>query len=727
MKTFLKVGLALAWVGCAGAGSNAAREKGAGVKEASEVKVPPTARENIVETLHGVKVADPYRWLENEKDPRVQAWMKAQDAVTREYLHGLAARPALLERLKALAYVESSSVPVQRGKRLFYLRTHTDKEKAVLYWRAGEKGAEKVLLDPNTWSTDGTLSLGVWVPSWDGKKLVFAQKPNAADEAILHVMDVDSGEWSKVDVIPGGKYADPDWTPDNKAFVYEWLPSDPSIPVADRPGYTELRLHRLGTGPEQDAMLHPKLGDPKTFLNGQLSPDGKYLFAIHQRGWAETDVYFQRFGKDTTFALLAKGQNARHEILAWKDVFYLVTDEGAPRRRIFKVTPDKPDRAHWKELVPEDPEAVRQDAAVVGGHLALNYLRNAVSELRVATLEGKVARKIALPGLGTTSNLVGPEDSDTAYFQFSSFTVPKQVYRASVRSGATQLFSKVNLPIQPERFTVEQVWFTSKDQQRVPMFLIHAKDLVKDGNRPVLLYGYGGFDISLTPEFRGSIYPWLEAGGVYAVANLRGGGEFGAQWHEAGWRDKKQNVFDDFIAAAEFLIAQRYTRPERLAISGRSNGGLLVGAAMTQRPDLFAAVLCGVPLLDMVRYHRFGSGMTWISEYGSADDLEGFRTLHAYSPYHRVKEAAYPALLMLATDHDDRVDPMHARKFVAAVQHATTSPRPVLLRVEANAGHAGGDQVKKAVDQLADEYAFLMRMLGLDPKAAVAPPPSAQR
>ena len=673
---------------------------------------PATRSESVVDTLHGVKVADPYRWLEDEKAAEVQGWMKAQDAFAREHLGRLPGREALARRFAELYYYDAVSPPAVRGNRFFFSRKHKDKEKSVVYWREGEQGEEKVLLDPNTWSPDGTVSLGTWAPSWDGKKLAFARRPNAADEAILHVLDVDTGTWSEVDVIEGAKYASVDWTPDGTAFYYEWLPTDPSIPVSERPGYTEFRLHRLGTDPKTDTVVHPRTGDPKTFLDGELSRDGKYLFIYVIRGWSENDVYWKRVG-EKDFRLLAKGQGAKYGVFSWQDQFYIVTDEGAPRQRVFKASPEKPERAAWKELVPEDPKGTLEGVNLVGGHLALNYLKDVVNELRVVTLEGKPVRTVALPGVGVASSLLGREDRDDAYFIFDALTSPPQVYKTSVSTGKTALWARVELPIQPERFKVRQVFYPSKDGTQVPLFLVHRKDLKQDGTNPTLLNGYGGFNISMQPSFRASIYPWLEAGGVYALVALRGGGEYGKEWHEAGRLHRKQNVFDDFHAAAEYLVREGYTRPEKLAITGGSNGGLLVGAAMTQRPELYGAVVCAVPLLDMVRYHLFGSGRTWIPEYGTAEQAADFPVLHAYSPYHHVRAGVrYPPLLMLAADHDDRVDPMHARKFVAAVQAASPSSLS-LLRIESNAGHGGADQVAKAIESSADTYAFLFEVLGV--------------
>ncbi|MBX5481576.1 MAG: S9 family peptidase [Myxococcaceae bacterium] len=698
---------------------------------------PETRVEDLVDTVHGKKVRDPYRWLENEKSPEVQAWMKAQDAFARQRLHALPEREALAKRFHELFYVDSVNVPVLRlvpGKkgqaptrRFFYTRTLATKEKAILYVKDGDDGQERVLLEPNTWSADNTISLGGWYPSWDGRKVAFKKKPNAADEATIHVIDVESMQVSDVDVIPGGKYAEPSWSPDSKGFYYEWLPTDPGIPVDARPGYTEIRYHALGTDPETDVPIHPRTGDPKTFLAQSLSRDGRYLFVYVLRGWSENDVYVKRLkpgvvppaaesGKN--FTLIARGQDVRYLVGEWKDQLYIATDEGAPKQRIFKVSAAKPERKNWKEIVPEDSEASLQSFNIVGNALVLQYLHNASSELRVHGLDGRLLRKLELPAIGSATNAYGLEDVDDAYFQFSSFTVPKQVYRTSIRSGKTELWAKVELPIDPSPYVVEQVWYPSKDGTKISMFLVHRRDAKRDGQNPVLLYGYGGFDISLTPSFMSSLYPWLEAGGIYAMPNLRGGGEYGKAWHDAGRLDKKQNVFDDFIAAADYLAKEGWSRPSKIAIWGGSNGGLLVGAAMVQAPEKFGAVVCAVPLLDMVRYHLFGSGRTWIPEYGSAEDPKQFEYLLAYSPYHGIKQGTkYPALLMESADHDDRVDPMHARKFVAAIQAASAGDAPALIRIERNAGHGGADQVRQTIDLYADQFAFLMHQFGMTPAA----------
>ncbi|HVR72467.1 MAG TPA: prolyl oligopeptidase family serine peptidase [Vicinamibacteria bacterium] len=684
---------------------------------------PPTRRVDVKETLFGVEVHDPYRWLEDLKDPAVQAWMAEQDRAARTALGASPGRDRLLRRFRELYYVDAASAPLHRGGRYFYTRRHADREKAVVYWREGAQGEERVLLDPNTMSADGSTSLGVWVPAWDGGKVAYALRPNNADEATLYVMEVATGEVSEVDVIEGGKYAEPSWTPEGDGFYYTWLPTDPRVPVADRPGRAEIRFHRLGTPPAADRQVHAATGDPRTFLSVDLSRDGRWLFVYVSHGWNSADVYLRDLASaDSGWRPLVVGRDALYLVHAWQGRFYVLTNEGAPRFRVMRTEAARPERAAWVEVVPERKDAVIEEFRVLGGHLVLGYLENAASRLEVLTLEGRSVREVPLPALGSTFGLVGNPDEDEAFFGYQSFTTAPEIHRTSVRTGATSLWSAVKVPVDPSAFAVEQVWYPSRDGTRVSMFVVRGKDMRRDGSTPFVLYGYGGFSVSERPTFTTGIFPWLEAGGGFAVANLRGGGEYGEEWHRAGMRHRKQNVFDDFIGAAEYLQANGYTRPDRLAIMGGSNGGLLVGAAMVQRPELFRVVSCGVPLLDMVRYHLFGSGKTWIAEYGSADDEADFRTLLAYSPYHHVRKSPYPAVLMTSADTDDRVDPMHARKMTAALQAATTSGRPVLLRIERNAGHGGADMVKQAVELSADRYAFLMSEVGLTPRPDAAPP-----
>ena len=681
-------------------------------KSPKPLPYPETRKQDIVDTLFGVKIPDPYRWLEDGKSNEVQAWMKAEDDLARAELKKLPERDAFAARLKELFYIDSISAPRHRGDRYFYSRRHADKEKAILYWKKGKNGEEKVLLDPNTWSADGSVSLGGWKVSWDGKTIAYTVKKNAADEASLHILDVATGKEREAEIIDGAKYAEASWTAKGDGFYYTWVPTDKTIQEADRPGYAEVRFHKLGDDPKTDRTVRERTNDPTTFIWCDASYDGHWLLLNVSHGWTSNDVYFKD-ARDpkATFQPLAVGLNAHFWVDFHKDHFFVLTDYEAPHWRVAKVDPKNPKIEAWKTIVPERADAsidLDNGASIVGGRLAVAYLKNATSQLEIFDTDGKKLHDVALPGVGTFSGPVGHPEEEEAYFVYQSFTTPWEVHSLSMKTAKTALQSKVKVPVDPSPFTVEQVFYPSKDGTRVSMFIVRRKDLQKNGDNRTLLYGYGGFQQTETSIFTASIYPWLERGGVYAVPNLRGGAEYGEEWHKNGMRDKKQNVFDDFIAAAEYLFKEGYTRPERLVISGGSNGGLLVGAAMTQKPEYYAAVLCSVPLLDMVRYHRFGSGKTWISEYGSAEHEEELKYLFAYSPYHHVKEGArYPALLMLSADSDDRVDPLHARKFVAAVQERSAGG-PALLRIEKNSGHGGADLIKAEVEKGADRYAFAL-------------------
>ena len=680
-------------------------------ESAGKTPYPESRSGEAADVLHGVSVKDPYRWLEDVTSPEVQAWMKAQDDLARQRLASLPGRDAIAARLKELLYVDSVSAPQHRGSRYFFTRRHATKEKSVVYWKEGADGAEKVLLDPNGWSADGSASLGGWQVSWDGAHVAYQKKINNSDEATLHVMDVATGKVSDLDVIEGAMYAGASWTPDGKAFYYTWLPVDPKIPTADRPGYAEVRFHRLGTDPKSDAVVKEKTGDPTALQGADLTRDGRFLFLVISHGWTSQDVWFRDLAvnpKTTAWTPLAVGIKAHFDVEAFDGRIFVKTDDGAPKGRIFAVDPAKPDRVLWKEIVPERKDATLEAYGIVGGRLALGYLRSAASLLEIHEIDGTLVRDVALPGIGTVGDLVGCDDEDDAYFFFTSFTTPTTIYKTSVKTGTTSLYSQVKVPADLTPYTVSQVFYPSKDGTRISMFLVHRKNLERDGSARCLLQGYGGFLISETPTFTPGVIPWLEKGGVYAVPNLRGGGEYGETWHAAGMVLEKQNVFDDFAAAAEYLEKEKWTSPARLVLRGGSNGGLLVGAMITQHPELFRVALCAVPLLDMVRYHLFGSGKTWISEYGSAEDTAQFQALLAYSPYQRVKAGTkYPALLVLSADSDDRVDPMHARKFTAALQAASTGG-PVVLRIERHAGHGGADLVKSAVASRADEYAFAL-------------------
>jgi prolyl oligopeptidase len=678
---------------------------------------PPTRRVDQVDDLHGVKISDAYRWLEDGKSEEVHKWADEQDALARSYLAKLPGRDAMAARFKELFYVENEGTPRHLGHRWFYPRRDAGHEKFAIYWREGRDGPEKVLLDPNTWSADGSSSLGVWSVSWDGKKVAYSVKANNSDESTLYVMDVATGKKSDVDVIEGTRYAQPSWTAAADGFYYTWIPPKDSVPTADRPGYQEVRFHKLGADPKKDRVVRERTGDPKTFLEASLSKDGRWLVLTTQHGWTRYDIEFMdlRAGKPA-WQPLAVGKDAIYEVDVDNGRFFVKTNEGAPKYRVFKVDPAHAERDKWVEIVPERQDATLEASGIVGHRLALGYLKDVVSRAELRDEDGKLLREIPTPTLGSLGGASGNADDDLLYYSFQSFTYPTEIFETNVKTGKTSTFYKLKVPVDATKYAVDQLFATSKDGTPVPFFVVHAKDFAKDGKSPTILHGYGGFQVAQPPYFATSIFPWLEHGGIWVLANLRGGSEYGEEWHRHGMRREKQNVFDDYFAVAEELVKQGFTSPDRLAALGGSNGGLLVGAAITQRPDLFRVALCSVPLLDMVRYHLFGSGKTWIEEYGSADDPEDFRALYAYSPYqHVVQGKKYPATLVLSADSDDRVDPMHARKFAAELQWAS-SGGPVLLRVEKHSGHGGADLVKANVEKLADEYAFALDQMGVAPQ-----------
>jgi prolyl oligopeptidase len=674
---------------------------------------PPTRTVDEKDVLHGVVVGDPYRWLEDGPSAEVRAWSKAQDEFAREELSRLPGRETLAASLRESFNVDAIEHVSRRNHRTFYTRRDATKEKAVVYWKDDKQGEEKVLLDPNTWSRDGSVSLGQYNVSWDGTKVAYKVKKNNADEAKLQVMDIATGTISDsdIDTIDETEYTAASWTPSGDGFYYVWAPHDPSIRPLDRYALHEVRFHELGTDPKKDPTIKERTGDPRTWVSAFLSRDGHWFFYNISRE-SQTELWFQdarRQNKHSAWLPLTVGRHASYKVAAWKDFFYVRTDEGAPHYRMFRVDPYHPEREAWKEIVPERPGQTLTDFTIVGNHLSLVYLTHATSHVEVHTLDGALVREVPLPGLGTSSTLIGDEDDERAYYIFRSFTSPKEIHEISVRTGESRLWYRPKVSVDASRFVTEQVFFASKDGTRIPMFILRGKNQKPDGETPVLLSGYGGFGISLTPGFHPGIFAWLARGGIFAMPNLRGGGEYGEEWHRQGMRRNKQNVFDDFIAAAEHLVAAGWTRPGRIAIRGASNGGLLVGAVMTQRPELFGAVICGVPLLDMIRVHGL------VDELGSPADPDDFRALYAYSPYHRIKPGVkYPPVLLLSADSDDRVDPMHARKFAARLQASSTSG-PVLLRIEHSAGHYGADLMKAEVERYADELTFAFAHLGVKP------------
>jgi prolyl oligopeptidase len=687
----------------------------------------PTRADAVVEKIHGVEVRDPYRWLEDGDAADVKGWTDKQNALMRKALDPVPGRKWIEERLWQLHEIGSLGVPVVRGKgkgtRYFYTRRTGKQNQPVLYVRDSVDGADRALVDVNALKADGTMSLDWWSPSEDGKLVAYGVSANGDENSTLRVREVATGQ-DLPDVISRARHCSVAWQPDGKGFYYTRYPAPGSVPAGEDEYHRSVYHHRLGADPDQDPKLFGEGRDMKDWPNLALSPDGRWLAIEVSQGWAKSELFLiDTRKKGAAPVAMVTGRPALYNLAeVLDDRIYVVSNEGAPRYRLFAVTPGKPAREQWKEILPEGPETL-EGVTATGGKLAALYLKDAASRVRLFSTAGKLQRELELPGLGTAVSLSGRHDRGELFFAFTSYLTPTMVFRHDVGSGKSGVWQKLASPIDPSKFEVAQVRYQSKDGTSVPMFLVHRKGLVRDGKNPTLLYGYGGFNINLTPGFAAQAAPFIEAGGVYAVANLRGGGEYGESWHQAGMLGKKQNVFDDFIAAGEYLVKEKITSPGRLAISGRSNGGLLIGATITQRPDLFRAAICGVPLLDMVRYHKFRIAKLWIPEYGSSEDAEQFKWLYAYSPYHRVKEGIdYPATLIFTAVSDTRVDPMHARKMTARLQAASTGKKgPILLRLESQAGHGAGKPLAKVLAQYTDELSFLFHQLGL--KAPKAPTP----
>ena len=672
------------------------------------------------DVLFGTVVADPYRWLEDAKAPEVAKWMKDQDDFARARLAAYPEAAAIETRMKELVYVDVQDAPKKAGDRLFFTRRAKDEEKTALFYR-GADGVDHALIDPNAFPPEQSAALQVWSPSPDGKKLAYTLARNNTDAASMYLVDVESGKPLEPTPIAGAGFALAQWTPSGDGFYYPYTPEDPAIAPADRAGYTEIRFHHLGDDATRDKVVHAKTGDPKVELDVTLSRDGRWLLIWVSRG-EHSDVYFRdvRDGvPEATAALtpLVVGGDARFDVQVHRGKFYIMTNDGAPHSRLYVASPSKPDRASWIEAVAERPDATLERFRIVDNHLVLGYMKDVATTLEEHTMDGAFTRQLSLPAVGTVSAIQGDPDEGDAYIAFTSFTYPDEIRTVSMKTGSGSVWFKTTLPVDPSRFAVTQVFYPSKDGTKVPMFIVAPKDdaTAPRAPRPLLLRGYGGFDLAQRPHFQSELYPWLERGGVYALANIRGGDELGEDWHRAGMLHAKQNVFDDFAAAGEYLVHEGYTSTDKLAIYGRSNGGLLVGAALTQRPDLFRVALCEVPLLDMIRYPKFGDGPFWVAEYGSPDKEDDFRALFAYSPYHHVtKGTKYPSVLMLSADSDDRVDPMHARKLAAELQAATTGG-PVLLRIEHASGHSGNATRRAWVKKIADEYAFALGEIAKSP------------
>ena len=692
---------------------------------------PPKAEAKpVVDIYHGTKVTDNYRWLEDGNSPETQKWVADEMAYTRALLDPLPGRDAIHKRLTELLSIGSITTPVIAGKHYFYTKREGMQNQPVLYVRDGLNGPDRVLVDANQLAADGTIALDWFQPSDNGKYVAYGTSQSGSEMSTLHIVETKTGT-TLPDTIERTRAASIAWLHDNSAFYYTRYPKKGDVPAGQEMYNRHVFFHELGSDPETDDLIFGEGRDPEDWPSVFLSNDGRWLLIHVSQGWTKSELFLMDMQGKNPPSRLTTGKDFNYGAEVYAGKVYITTNEGAPRYRLFVTDAGNFDREAWKEIIPQT-DAVLQNVSVYSGKLFVQYEQNATSQLKLFDPDGKKISDISLPGIGSVFGTGGKWNHDEAFFGFHSFTVPPSIYLIDLKpttvktSGleanaafVSALWSKVDAPsIDPSAYEVAQEWYKSKDGTRVPMFIVRKKGLAKNGKNPTLLTAYGGFNISLTPSFSRTAYLWMEHGGVFAVANLRGGAEFGEDWHRAGMLEKKQNVFDDMIAAAEHLISEKYTDKNHLAIQGGSNGGLLMGAMMTQRPDLFHAVVCQVPLLDMLRYQNFQIAKLWIPEYGSAENAEQFKWLYAYSPYQHVKAGVeYPAILFMTGDFDTRVDPMHAKKMAALMQaeakNGASKTRPILLRIESKAGHGAGKPVTKQIEEFTDVYSFLFSQLGV--------------
>jgi len=685
----------------------------------SRTAYPTTPKTNVVDNYHGTMVVDPYRWLEDVNSPAVKAWVEEQNRLTFGYLSRIPYRDKIRKRLEALWNFEKYGVPWKEGGRYFFFKNDGLQNQSVLYVAEKLNGPARVLLDPNKLSPDGTVAVSGVAVSPNGKYLAYGLAEAGSDWQQWRVRDIDAGK-DLPDRIRWVKFSGASWAADSSGFYYSRFDEPKKGEELTGANYFQkLCFHRLGAPQAEDALVYHRPDKKEWGFSGEATDDGRYLIITITQGTdPRTRVYYKDLNKpDAPAVKLLDAFDAAYEFIDNDGpIFWFRTDLEAPRGRVIAIDTRRPERSRWRELIAQT-DATIQSVDAVGERFLVNYLRDARAEARIFDLSGKPLAEIQLPGIGSVSGLRGKRADKESFFSFTGFAAPPTIYRLELPSGRAEVFRRPQTPFRPEDYQTVQVFYQSKDGTRIPMFLSYRKGLRKNGDIPTLLYGYGGFDISITPRFSPANLLWMEMGGLYAVPNIRGGGEYGEQWHLAGTKLNKQNVFDDFIAAAEWLIRAGYTRPERLAIAGGSNGGLLVGACMTQRPDLFAAALPAVGVMDMLRFNKFTIGWAWESDYGSPENPEEFKALYAYSPYHNLRPGVeYPATLITTADHDDRVVPAHSFKFAARLQEYHRGARPVLIRIETRAGHGAGKPTQKRIEEAADRLAFAAFNLGMKPR-----------
>ena len=679
--------------------------------EISGIDYPSSRSDEVVDEYHGTMVPDPYRWLENPDSEESRGWISAQNELTFGWLGEIEERETIRTRIEALWNYERFSSPSLQAGHYYYFRNDGLQNQSVLYVTDSLDSDGEVLLDPNTFSEDGTVSMAGWYPSEDGRYLAFGKSDGGSDWRSLHVLDTESGELLEEE-LKWVKFSSANWNGDGTGFYYSRYP-EPDAKLQEMNKMHQVYFHTVGTPQSEDQLMYTNPDNPDEFHWMWESEDHTALFMAHSDSTDDRNRLWWKSIDSKKWIRIFDENDAGYQLLGKKDdIVWIRTNKDAPNGRVFSMNLKKP--REQTEVLAES-ENVLKSVGITGGRIVAQYLVDAQTKVLVHDLDGALVAEVELPGVGSASGWGGKFDQQETFYTFSSFTAPSSIYRFDMQTLESTLFRSSNVDFDPSGYIAKQVFYTSKDGTKVPMFIVHKEGIELDGSHPTLLYGYGGFNVSLTPWFSASRVPWLEMGGVYAVANLRGGGEYGEEWHKAGTKLQKQNVFDDFIAAAEYLQAEGYTRPERTAIQGGSNGGLLVGATLLQRPDLIGAALPAVGVLDMLRYHLFTIGRHWSGDYGTSEDAEEFAALYAYSPVHNAAPGvAYPATMITTGDHDDRVVPAHSFKFAAALQAAQGGNAPILIRIETRAGHGAGKPTQMRIDEIADQYSFLFRALGME-------------
>lgn len=681
-----------------------------------QIKYPETRKVSQIDDYFGVKIEDPYRWLENDTSAETGAWVAAQNKVTEAYLAKIPFREQIRKRIESLLNFPKMTVPFKKGDWIFYEKNEGLQNQNILYVQQGIKGVPRLLLDPNVLSADGTAAVGDYSPSHDGKYLAYSVNKAGSDWAQFYVMEVATGK-NLDDKIEWVKFSGMAWQ-GNGFYYSRYDAPKKGKELSSRNEYHKVYYHVLGTSQEQDKLIFENKNFPLRNYYAGTTEDERFLILGESEGTSGNSLYCMDLtSKAKVFVKIADGFKNEYNVIDNLDgKLLVVTNQSAPRKKLVIIDPANPDTSKWQTLLPEKEE-VLEAVVLAGGKLFAQYMKDATNKIYSYEMNGKFVGEVALPGLGTLAGFGGEKTDNTVFYGFTSFTYPTTIFTYDVAKGSSEPFFEPAIDFDTKDYETKQVFYESKDKTKIPMFIVHKKGLKMNGNNPTLLYGYGGFNVSLTPGFSVSRLMFLENGGVYCMANLRGGGEYGETWHESGTKLKKQNVFDDFIAAAEYLIAEKYTSSDKLAIQGGSNGGLLIGACMTQRPELFKVCLPAVGVMDMLRFHKFTIGWAWTGDYGSSEDSTQFRYLLGYSPLHTLKDSVcYPATLVTTADHDDRVVPAHSFKFAATLQAKQACTNPVLIRIESKAGHGAGKPTSKIIEELTDLYSFVFYNLGIEPR-----------